>query len=229
MSALLAPEDTIFTTTFRRRKARGFQGMDCEQLSKHDYCIVSVGVSVARELVVKHHYAKGGSNTATFSHGLFRHKDLLTCLGVAWWIPPTKDAAEATWDGDFREVLTLSRLVIAPGVPGNAASFLIARSVRLIAQDGRFRCLITYADEWQGHTGAIYRATNWEYLGLTTPEPTFTDETGRLRTRKAGGHTRTRTEMELDGCTMIGRFAKHKFRLILPPRRHGLKQGKFAI
>jgi hypothetical protein len=94
----------------------------------------------------------------------------MQCLGVAWWMPPTRAAAEANWEGDFREVLSLSRLVIVPDVPKNAASFLIGKSIHLIRKDGRFCCLLTYADTSQGHDGGIYRATNWEYMGLTTPD-----------------------------------------------------------
>jgi hypothetical protein len=138
---------------------------------------------------------------------------------VAWWLPPIKAAAEATWGGDFREVLSLSRLVIVPGVPKNAASFLLTRSVRLIAADGRFRCLVTYADTWRQHTGHIYRVSGWEYLGLTGPEPTYVDGGGRMVSRKAGPTTRTRGEMEALGCTMVGEFPRHKFRLVLPAAR----------
>lgn len=74
----------------------------------------------------------------------------------------------------------------------------------------RWPCLVTYADEWQGHTGTIYRATNWQYVGLTKPEATFVHN-GRMVARKAGPKTRTRSEMEAMGAEMVGRFAKHKF------------------
>ena len=73
----------------------------------------------------------------------------------------------------------------------------------------RWPCLVTYADEWQG-TRTIYRASNWDYCGLTAPEATFVKD-GRMVARKAGPNTRTRAEMEELGAKMIGRFAKHKF------------------
>lgn len=31
-------------------------------------------------------------------------------------------------------------------------------------------CLVTYADEWQGHNGSIYRADNWDSVGTTKRE-----------------------------------------------------------
>lgn len=71
----------------------------------------------------------------------------------------------------------------------------------------------TYADEMQGHTGAIYRATNWEYCGMTQKEACFF-KNGCMVARKAGPKTRTHQEMFDMGCEMVGRFAKHKFKHI---------------
>jgi len=186
---------------------------DC--LRKSEWEIRGIDLTVAYELVKAFHYAKSGSNTATFLHGLFQRADWMNCRGVAWWIPPPKSAAIASWDGDWRKVLSLSRLVLTPDVPQNGASFLIGESVRLIRADGRFECLVTYADEWRGHLGNIYRATNWEYLGLTGKESTFLTNDGRMVARKAGGHTRTRAEMAALGHRDVGKFAKHKFRMVL--------------
>jgi len=166
---------------------------------------------VARRLVQKYHYAGGASNTATYLHGLFECGEFWepNCKGVAWWIPPTKSAALATYPDNWRGVLSLSRLVVAPGVPKNACSFLIAGSMNLIDRE-RWPCLVTYADTWQGHGGTIYKATNWKYVGKTAPEPTFV-KNGRLIARKAGPHTRTQQEMLKLGAELVGRFSKHKY------------------
>jgi hypothetical protein len=85
---------------------------DC--LRKREWEVRPIDLRIAYDLVKAFHYAKSGSNTATFLHGLFRCDDWMNCRGVAWWIPPTKSAAIATWDGDWRKVLSLSRLVITP-------------------------------------------------------------------------------------------------------------------
>lgn len=181
------------------------------RLKKGEWIIRTVAISIARRLVQHHHYAHGASNTATYLHGLFRHLDFWDeqCQGIAWWIPPTKSAALATYPENWQGVLCLSRLVIKPRVPQNACSFLLAGSMKQIDR-GRWPCLVTYADEWQGHDGTIYRASNWRELPMTKAEPTFVKD-GRMIARKAGGHTRTRAEMEALGAKMIGRFAKHKF------------------
>lgn len=181
------------------------------KLKKSEWHVWPVAIAVARRIVESHHYAGGASNTATYLHGLYR-KGSIECCGVAWWIPPTKSAALATYPERWQGVLCLSRLVILPGMPKNACSFLLARS-RALIDSIKWPCLVTYADEWQGHTGQIYRADNWKYMGKTKPERTYQID-GRMTSRKAGGRTRTHAEMLALGAHMIGAFSKHKFVMI---------------
>ncbi len=184
---------------------------DIAQLRKADWEVRSVCLEFAQRFVRMHHYARHGSNTRTYLHGLFRRGDVFDeqCQGIAWWLPPTRSAAEATFPERWSGVLCLSRLAIMPGVPSNACSFLLARSRRLIDREV-WPCLVTYADEWRGHTGAIYRADNWQYVGLTEPHATYQLD-GVLVSRKAGPKTRTHGEMLALGAVMVGKFAKHKF------------------
>lgn len=181
------------------------------RLKADEWEVRPVQLDIGRRLVEAHHYARGASNTATYLHGLFERGELWDdmCRGVAWWIPPTKSAALATFPDNWKGVLSLSRLVIAPGTPKNACTFLLSRSMRLIDR-GKWPCLVTYADEWQGHTGTIYRAANWKEAGMTKPEATFTLN-GRMVSRKAGPKTRTREQMTHLGAEMVGKFAKRKF------------------
>jgi len=168
-------------------------------------------LDIARILVEKHHYARGASNTATYLHGLFQRGSFweAECKGIAWWIPPTKAAALATHPQNWKGVLCLSRLVIVPDIPKNAATFLLAQSRRLIDRE-LWPCLVTYADEWQGHTGTIYKADNWTFIGKTKPEAVYT-KGGRMIARKAGPKTRTHAEMLALGCEFMGRFSKYKY------------------
>lgn len=135
------------------------------RLRKEEWEVRPVNIGIARRLVERHHYAGGASNTATYLHGLFPADSFWQeeCVGAAWWIPPTRSAAEAT-----------------------------------------------YPQNWRGHTGGIYRATNWQYVGLTQPLPVWT-RNGTMVARKAGPVTRTYGEMEETGAELVGSFPKHKF------------------
>lgn len=182
-----------------------------DRLRRSDWIVRDTAPAIGRQLVIAYHYSRSTSNTATYLHGLFPAGAFweMECVGVAWWIPPTKSAALATYPDNWQGVLSLSRLAIAPSAPKNSASYLLGASMRLIDRN-RWPCLVTYADEWQGHTGAIYRATNWQYAGMTAPEATYTLH-GRMTARKAGPHTRTHEEMIELGCELVGRYRRHKF------------------
>lgn len=196
------------------------------RLRKEDYTVRPVDLAVARRLVESYHYAAGASNTATYLHGLFPAGAFweTECVGVAWWIPPTRSAAEATYPANWQGVLSLSRLVVAPDVPKNACSFLLARSMRLIDRQA-WPCLVTYADEWQGHKGTIYRAPNWEYAGLTDAYPAWVLG-GRMVARKAGPRTRTYEEMRELGAELVGKFRKHKYvHIVAEPARCSVKEA----
>ena len=180
-------------------------------LRKENWTVREISLDIARDLVKRYHYARGGSNTAVACHGLFHRDYDDECYGVTWWLPPTRSAAKATYPDDPNGVLSLSRLVIHPGAPRNAATFLLARSVKML--DPRWTCLVTYADTWQGHTGGIYRAANWKYVGLTKPKWVYVRD-GRMMGPKRGPKTLSREQMLANGFEALGRFAKHKYVLM---------------
>jgi len=183
------------------------------RLRKEDWEVRPAPLAEAQEMVRKYHYARGGSNTAVYVHGLYRKGDDALC-GVAWWLPPTRVACESVDRGQWQRVLSLTRMVLVPGVPKNACSFLLARSVAAIRKDGRFVALVTYADESQGHTGGVYRAAGWDYVGRTGPYPRWLDGDGKQVAPKATKN-RTKAEMEALGHRKVGAFHKHKYVLRL--------------
>lgn len=186
----------------------------CPVARRTDYEVRDIPHADAVAFIAAHHYAKGAANTSVARHGLFRGGVL---VGVAMWLPPTRVCAESVHP-DWRRVLSLSRLAVAPSEPQNAASLLIGASVRALKKSKRWAALVTFADESQGHTGAIYKATNWEEKGRTAPEPRWEAPDGTQVSRRAT-RSRTAAEMRALGYRVVGRFAKLKFILILERAR----------
>lgn len=187
---------------------------DGERLRKRDWVVRDVSAAEARSFVEKYHYSKGSSRTRVYSHGLFR-KDSGTLMGVAVWLPPTRVAAESVNKTCWQKVLSLTRLAYHPAAPRNAATFLLGASIRMIRADGRFISCVTYADTRYGHTGAIYRATNWHYVGCMKGARAWHDPaTGRQVARKATT-SRTDAEMRALGYERLPPSDKHKFVLHL--------------
>lgn len=185
------------------------------RLRKEDWRVADITPAQARDLVAKYHYSGGGSMTGVYFHGLFRVGDPEP-QGVAHWLPPTRVAAESVNREAWQRVLSLTRLVVKPGVPSNACSFLMARSMKLITRDQRFVSLVTYADESQGHTGAIYLAAGWDYVGRTGPYPRWVEPLTGRQVATLATKSRTKAQMEALGYVNTGKFFKHKFVKHLP-------------
>lgn len=59
-------------------------------------------------------------------------------------------------------------------------SQIVAQSLRMVRrQSVGLRCIVSYADPEQGHTGAIYQAGNWVYVG-TSKAQREKEENGRV-------------------------------------------------
>ena len=188
---------------------------DTVRLRKGDWLIQSVTThGEAVGFIRRHHYSRSAPNTSTYRHGLWRDDPAIRplvadLLGVALWIPPTRAAAETVAD-DWQGVLSLSRFAVHPDAPPNAASFLLGGSMRLIDR-GRWPVLLTYADTNQGHSGGIYKATNWECLGEVPAGDVWLSPTGEQRGRKRGGKTLVRTQMVAAGYEQVPAAPKIKF------------------
>lgn len=172
-----------------------------------DYVVRRVPHAEASALIREHHYAGGSANTSSESFGLFRRDAL---VGAALWMPPTRVCAETIDPVEWRRVLALSRLAVAPSEPTNAESLFIGDMMRTLNAEQRWTAAVTFADESQGHEGTIYKATGWRYLNRTKPEPRWLDANGKQVSRLST-KSRTAADMTRLGHRMVGKFRKHKF------------------
>lgn len=147
------------------------------------------------------HYSHSAPNTGQ-TFGLFhKGEGMSPLLGAALWLPPTRRAAEAVAGEAWGGVLSLSRLVVAPEAPRNAATFLLSASMRLLDR-GRWPVLLTYADTHQGHTGAIYKATGWRLDAITNAGSYFVKD-GRQVGRKRGSRNIPIAQLRADGYVEV--------------------------
>jgi hypothetical protein len=188
-----------------------------DKLRARDWRVERVEHRLVRQFMRAEHYAGGAGNTSVFAHGLVPAVGG-ELRGAAVWLPPMRPAAQYVarhLDVPVDRVLCLSRLAVHPDVPTNGASFLMGRAIRDIRRDGRWDALVTWADTRLGHTGAIYRATNWTYMGTTRPRRLWVDATGRLMSTRAGRpHARrnlTKAECEARGWVQTAPSWKHRF------------------
>jgi hypothetical protein len=173
-----------------------------------DYALIDVDLDFALWFFTRHHYSKGCAKQAAAVHGLVRRGVI---IGVAFWMPPPKPAAvyvAKKLGGVHNDVLSLSRLAVVPDEPQNVASMLIGRSIR--ALPARWTRLLTFADESQGHTGTIYRATGWIEDGHTGKRVRWVDADGKHISPFSTKSISVK-ELERRGCRRDGYYTKIRF------------------
>lgn len=185
-----------------------------DRLRRNEWAVVPLATTAdAIDFLQRYHYAKGGGKASLYRHGLYRREEGVwplvgELMGVAIWQPPLMGVGATV--GVEGTVLVLSRLCVHPAAPKNAASFLLAGSMHLIDRQ-RWPTLLTYADTRLGHTGAIYKATNWMLVGETTHQRTWTDDSGVQRGQKRGDTALSSEEMRRAGYTRTPGAPKLKF------------------
>lgn len=136
-----------------------------------------VAKSVAKQWIETKHYthrlngcryALGVYTKEENGSAFFESTDKL--IGMVVYSHPVSNRAIDSICGagvlELDAVLELIRLHIDDGYGKNIESFVIAKSFEWLRQnDKAVKVLISYADPEVGHTGRIYRATNWLYQG----------------------------------------------------------------
>lgn len=66
------------------------------------------------------------------------------------------------------EVIELRRLCCIDNTPKNTESYFIGHCLRWLKENTAIKTVVSYADPNHGHQGTIYRASNFQYKGLTS-------------------------------------------------------------
>ena len=72
------------------------------------------------------------------------------------------------------EVLELRRLVLIDDAPKNSESRVVGWTLRHIRKNlPLVKVVVSYADPYYGHSGIIYKASNFKYLGMSAKDNGF--------------------------------------------------------
>jgi hypothetical protein len=145
--------------------------------------VLQVSVSKVDSLIKKHYLQKRPA-VVTLAVAMFEFDEMVGC--VVYSMPPReteKRYGKKTWE--------LARLYLIDRMPQNAETWLISKSIKWIKTHYPEVCnLVSYADPSAGHSGTIYRASNWLFDGMTdagrkTPRCDYFDaRTGKKYGRK---------------------------------------------
>jgi len=119
------------------------------------------------DFVRKNHYTKSIGSGCKLCFGLYENENL---IGVGLWRTPngrlTYKLFEKLNVENNKKILDLTRLCCIDETRKNTESFFLGKMIKYIKNNNKdIDFLITYADFNQGHSGIIYKASNWINFG----------------------------------------------------------------
>ena len=156
------------------------------QFGPKDVLVHPLPTRVARDMCRRHHYLGSYPGGAVLNFGISVTNMLLgfAVLGVG---PPN---AHRFFEGaDRRQVLCLARFWLDGRLGHNAESRTLSIIVRLLRRhQSTAKALVAYSDPSVGHTGVIYRAAGFLYLGQSDATPLYRLPDGSLHHSRTLGH-----------------------------------------
>ena len=147
-------------------------------MSKADFNIQKVSKVQCADILFKYHYLKDISKgfKSGFNYGIFKKEQ---CVGVIIYtgfpVPELSKGMLGLARDDQNGLFELSRLCLTPEIQRkehNLASWFVAKSLQLLRKETKVRIVLSYADA-DFHSGIVYKASNFNYYGLTDIKKDF--------------------------------------------------------
>ena len=130
-----------------------------------DFKVISCNRQYIKQFIQKHHYSKSINGCVSdYCFALMRGSEMIGAMfyGKLAMANQYKRFAEEETD-----VTELRRLVCIDDTPKNTESYFIGQTLKWLNKNTTIKVVVSYADAEHGHSGVIYRASNFQYWGLT--------------------------------------------------------------
>jgi len=136
-------------------------------VSVTNYIVEQCPRSQIVDFVETHHYSKN-MNGLQISY-CFKLMDGDTMIGAMVYGKISMKGVESKYTDNPDGLLELKRLVCIDDTPKNTESYFIGWTLRWLKRNTTLDMIISYADTTYGHEGVIYKATNFKFMGQTSP------------------------------------------------------------
>lgn len=123
------------------------------------------------QFIEKHHYSHNVNGVQSLYHfGLYGEGNfgLPKMIGAMMYAIPSMPATASKYNPiNPDKCLELRRLVCIDDTPKNTESYFIGKTFKWLKSFTDMEVIVSFADQHYGHSGTIYKATNFDYLGET--------------------------------------------------------------
>ena len=153
-----------------------------------DYIVVRIDRELAKPFIIKHHYTQAFGK-ASIILGLYKidHPELqgVITFGQCSGRLVAQSICEG---GNEKNVMEFLRMVVLDDCDCPRTYFM-SKAVTILRQKyPAVKCLVTYADQTEGHTGTVYRANSWKHVGQTGAKYHYTLDGTRYNKRIIWDH-----------------------------------------
>lgn len=126
-----------------------------------------------KNFIEKHHYSHNVNGIqhlicfGLFMEGNFGLPKMIGAMMYA--IPSMPNTAKKYYPPNPSKCIELRRLVCIDDTPKNTESYFIGQTFKLLKKLTDYKVIVSFADLHYGHEGIIYKASNFEYIGQTSP------------------------------------------------------------
>jgi hypothetical protein len=117
-----------------------------------------------RDFIEKHHYS--GSINGCISDYCFALIDGSDVIGAMFYGKMAMANQYKRFADNPNDVIELRRLCCIDDTPRNTESFFIGNTLRWLKRNTNIKTVVSYADSEYGHTGVIYKASNFKLEGI---------------------------------------------------------------
>lgn len=152
------------------------------------------GLSQSNAFLNSFHYA-GYGRPAKVVYSAYLDDEL---IAICKFSPIIRQEVATSMGIPPKTVLELDRLCISPDRHvKNFASYFISKCIKLVFNKYRdINHLVSFADMTHNHLGTIYKASNWRYIGSTSPNYFYVNKDGLVFHKKTLYNQAVRNKMK---------------------------------
>ena len=140
-------------------------------MSVTDFTVEYINRKSLVSFIEKHHYSHNVNGIQSYHHfGLYTEGNfgLPKMIGAMMYAIPSMPATASKYNPiNPNKCLELRRLVCIDDTPKNTESYFIGKTFKWLKTFTDMEVIVSFADQHYGHSGTIYKATNFDYLGET--------------------------------------------------------------
>ena len=140
-------------------------------MSVTEFTVEEIPRKFVDPFIKKYHYSKSTNGIQQKEcFGLYTQGNfgLPKMIGAMMYAIPSMPATAAKYNPiNPNKCLELRRLVCIDDTPKNTESYFIGQTFRWLKQYTDMEVVVSFADQHYGHSGTIYKASNFDFLGET--------------------------------------------------------------